>query len=119
MLYKLSKLYTNVNCGIFLVKIIHIYNKRRYIICKKSGFTKNTLVEYQTKQLRFFSKKIKGFVTHTINNNNKIDTAKIIFFNNFIYITKKFKKKKNINIFGCIKKNIKIKKYLYKFKKIL
>lgn len=118
MVNKLTKLATVHRVGVRAVRVFSIYSKKRFKTLKFFGVVKGSVRKVSKGNSRFMSYRTKGYVVKTKKTQSRLDGSGIVFFINKLYLkSKKFGKKK-LN-YGCSQKNIKHRKFLYKFINII
>ena len=88
MIYKQTKSIISNRCGIYIVRVFHVYNKMcKYIL--PGFFFKSSNILVSIRMLFLKKKKNKGFLVRSCFRDNKYDTSYVKFFNNAVVLLKK------------------------------
>jgi ribosomal protein L14 len=116
MIFKESRPLVSCQCGVYLVKIFHIYNK----LSKKMGLgffglSSNQIVSNTKYFLK--KKKKKKFFIRSVAKQQYLDGSSLSFSKNYVVLLKKRLYIKGISTFGPIPYTIKRKKAVASFTK--
>jgi len=119
MVYKGTFLRPLDSCGVWLVRIFHLYRGGFRKVATTGCFIKCSVRSTKPNNITKKKTKLKGIIIHTVKSINKLDGSMLKFFNNTIVLLKKRMTPKGKEIFGPVVYNIKRKRFISSFPGII
>lgn len=115
MIYKSSKLIPSDKCGVWLVKVFHLYRGFNRKVSFQGDFIKCSVKKIRPENWLKKKTKLKGFIVRTQKEFFKRDGSYVKFKNNSVVLLKKRMTPQGKEIIGPILYNIKRKKFVSSF----
>jgi len=115
MIYKSSKLIPSDKCGVWLVKVFHLYRGFNRKVSFQGDFVKCCVKIIRPENWLKKKTKVHGILIRLNKEINRCDGSSILFFQNNIILLKKRLTPKGKQIYGPVSKQIKRKKFIYSF----
>jgi ribosomal protein L14 len=119
MIYKNTYIIPADNCGVFWVKIFHLYTGGFRTVSFTGDFAKGSVRDTRTNNKIKKRSKTACFIIRTAKSTPKHDNSFFIFFENNAILLKKRMTPKGTDVIGPILNIIKRKKFKNSFAKIL
>lgn len=118
MLHKLTCIVPTSKTGILKIRFFELYSKKRFQKLSYYGVTKGSVAQSNRFKKYLSGYKIKSYVVQTKQTLLRLDGSTTIFYKNKTCIKNKKLQRKKKN-YGPVQKNIKHRKFLFKFTRVI